>query len=421
MTKKKIKEKIIFTPEMVTFKDSKKTPFQSWFPYLEGYSPNFVNIIIKKFMPKSNTILDPFAGTLTTGFAASELGINSLFCEINPVLQFIGNTKIEVRTLNFDLRKILAKTIEDISINLKDNLRKYGKDQHLEKTYYKIFNHDSNKPFIKKNLQEILISKSYIEDLKSKSFLISKLVTVASLISLVPSSLLKRAGDLRYKTPKELKKGIPSFADLVQNNLNVIKNDLLSFYPSLKNPPFLICENAFNLRKLPFLNIDGVITSPPYVNGTNYFRNTKLELWYLRFFRNPADLSNIRKNAVTAGINSVIGGKKESNNKKVQNIVEKLSQSPYDNRIPKMISNYFADIHDIFLSIKTHLNDGAMLAIDIGDSQFGGVYVPTDELLKSVMEDIGYNFIEDHYLRPRYSKNGKRLKQILLLFTVDKT
>ena len=48
------------------------------------------------------------------------------------------------------------------------------------------------------------------------------------------------------------------------------------------SPKFFV-SNAKDLINKNFKKFDGVITSPPYLNGTNYFRNTKLELWFMNF------------------------------------------------------------------------------------------------------------------------------------------
>ena len=40
----------------VTFKNSKNIPFQRWYPYIEGYSPNFVLNLIDKYC-KDTTLI----------------------------------------------------------------------------------------------------------------------------------------------------------------------------------------------------------------------------------------------------------------------------------------------------------------------------------------------------------------------------
>src|ERR1700744_262241 len=58
------------TEKDVTFVSSKELPFQRWYPYIEGYSPEFVKSLIRDFEIETHTLIyEPFAGTGTTLFA----------------------------------------------------------------------------------------------------------------------------------------------------------------------------------------------------------------------------------------------------------------------------------------------------------------------------------------------------------------
>ncbi|GAB4441762.1 MAG: hypothetical protein OHK0040_12970 [bacterium] len=248
--------------------------------------------------------------------------------------------------------------------------------------------------------------------------LTSDFLSVAIVSSLVPASLLKRAGDLRYKTEKELIKEKVDFENNTIKQLNRMISDLSQLnYISAR--PILICEDAKEISLIPPLEIDAVITSPPYLNGTNYFRNTKIELWFLRCLHSQRDLTSFREKSVTAGINDVSQRKNGNlNHPSVDNVVAKLKENAYDPRIPKMVKDYFTDMNMIFESLKYHLKSNSIIAIDIGDSIYGGVHVPTDRILTEFMLDKGYSLKGELLLRKRLSRNGSQpLCQVLLIFT----
>ena len=163
-----------------------------------------------------------------------------------------------------------------------------------------------------------------------------------------------------------------------------------------------------------------MITSPPYLNGTNYFRNTKIELWFLRSLRSADDLAGFRNKAITAGINDVTVSKPNGDSDEaIREVVAQLEETAYDSRIPRMVSSYFADMKAVFRGIKKHLRDGAVVAVDIGDSQYSNVHVPTDKLLAGVLETQGYILEREVTLRKRMSRNGSPLRQVLLVFRLS--
>lgn len=409
----------LFDPLTVTFKGGEKEPFVRWYPYLQGYSPQFVELIIEEFAQNSKCILDPFAGTGTTAFTASQQNKKSYFCEINPVLQFICLTKIKVRQLNSTERIKLSKELFRTKNKIK-KLDDHPIDVRLKESYSETF---GTSEFFDNNVYEqILKLRSLLDEISLDNPLLSDLVTIAVVSALIPVSKMKRAGDLRYKTAKELEKpSIPLIEEVNQNLFNMAI-DLQNDINGLKKSPVLITESVHSLKHTPDLGIDAVITSPPYVNGTNYFRNTKIELWFLRCLTEKKDLTRFRSEALTAGINDVTAAKIPScNHPEVEKIVSMLKENAYDSRIPRMIESYFSEISDAFSSIRQHLVNNATVVIDIGDSCYAGIHVPVDRLLSECLYDLGFKQRLSIPLRKRRSKGGMLLKQILLTFSYQPT
>ena len=404
----------LFDPVTVTFKGGAKEPFVRWYPYLQGYSPQFVETIIEKYAPNSKCIIDPFAGTGTTAFTASNLNKKSYFCEINPVMQFIALTKIQVRQLKTDHRLNLAKELR----NYQQQIKKVGEsptDYRLHDSYIESFGHSEF--FDTDVYEQVLKFRALVDEIALINPLLSDLISIAVLSALVPASRMKRAGDLRYKTVKEAKMPTPSLIETINQNLFNMSRDLKYDINGLKTIPVLITESVHSLNNVPYLEIDTVVTSPPYVNGTNYFRNTKIELWFLRCLNEKNDLARFRAEALTAGINDVTVAKISSGNQpEVEKIVSILKEKAYDSRIPRMINGYFSEITEAFCSIRSHLVNGATVAIDIGDSCYAGVHVPVDKLLSSCLQDLGFVQKFSVPLRKRRSKGGMLLKQLLLIF-----
>ena len=410
-----MKEKTgLFDPVTVTFKNGRKEPFARWYPYLEGYSTQFVEAILERYAPNAQNILDPFGGTGTTAFTASQLNKTAYFCEINPVLQFLTLAKIKVRSLNSSQRTALIQALEEAKESIME-LDNFPRDHVLQQTYESTF--ESSIFFDPPVYDQVLRLRSWIDEVTFENLILADLITVAVLSLLVPVSRMKRSGDLRYKTAKELERQTLPLIEGICQNINQIIHDLQNECNGLKTEPLLICENAHTLKHISPIDIDTVITTPPYVNGTNYFRNTKIELWFLRCLRERKDLTRFRALSLTAGINDVTVSKTPTlSHPDVQKIVLKLEKHTYDSRIPRMIASYFSEITSIFKGILSHLTPEATVAIDIGDSCYAGIHVPVDKLLSACLQDLGFTQVDQVPLRKRRSRGGMLLEQSLLVF-----
>ena len=195
---------------------------------------------------------------------------------------------------------------------------------------------------------------------------------------------------------------------LVSNSTNGGKN--------IKEFKF-ISNNAKKIDKKYNDKVDMIITSPPYINGTNYFRNTKLELWILDYIFCDNDSKKYRLEAITAGINNVTKDIIIKNSRKiVKDIAKKICKKSPDKRISKMIEAYFSDMEIVFKNFGNILKKEGYIFFDIGDSQYYNVYVPVYDIIKEIGNENNLKIIEEIELRKRISKNGMKLTQKLLIF-----
>jgi hypothetical protein len=266
------------------------------------------------------------------------------------------------------------------------------------------------------SLHSILCLRSLNDEINEDDKIVGDCLSLSILASLIPSSRLKRSGDLRFKTEKELLKGLPNPIDEVKDRLLSQATDIL-FARELSAHTHFACNTARSLKDAVDNNWDGVITSPPYLNGTNYIRNARLELWYLRLIKTQGDIRSLRDIVITSGINDVDAQTDwRPITEGVSKVVTKLKENAYDDRISKMVGGYFRDMHSVLLSLNDCVKDGGRLCIDIGDSIYAGVHVPTDDLLVEVANKIGLHTLERIHLRKRTSKGGQPLRQQLLVF-----
>ena len=408
------KSPISIDPIQATFYGGRHEPLHDWYPYLEGYSPAFVESAIGSYCPKAKSILDPFGGTGTTPLTASRIGKKAYFSEINPVLQFLTASKVVALQLPDRERVGLVADLLALVDTLDERLDKIRPDDHLKRTYKAVFRESAF--FDKDVFEDVLRCRTLIDDIGCADLIAARFLTIAVLRSLIPASRLIRRGDVRFKTEKELAGGHVELRQAVRDAIKMIAEDIESLRP-IEQIPVLIVENAKNLDRVPALSVDAVITSPPYLNGTNYFRNTKVELWFLRCLKRQDDLARFRFGSMTVGINDVTVTKSiDDMPSAASSILNELEINAYDPRIPRMVACFASEMHSMLRALANHTCNDGTIVIDIGDSAYAGVHVPTDRFIVESLDMAGFDLCEELVLRQRYSRSRMKLTQKLLVF-----
>lgn len=402
-------------PVSATFRGGHQEPLHSWFPYLEGYSPSFVRQVLGRFAPTANVILDPFGGTGTTVIAAAQAGLTGHYCEVNPLLNLVIEAKKLVLQLDSRRRESISKDLQELASEVPDWPQRYNADEDARQSYRRLFGESIY--FSPLQMEAILVARSAVDRVARRDVLLGKLALIASFSCLLASSNLIRRGDVRFKTAKEAERPVPLFLDAMVEKLVSMSADLVRLGSCIGTIAQLT-EDAKILARIPRIELDAVLTSPPYLNGTNYIRNTKIELWFARILRDEGDLRRFRTKTITSGINDVNNDRIVSTDlpDSVLRVARQLERDAYDVRIAKMISGYFTDMKTTFGGVVHHLARGARVMIDIGDSEYAGVHVPTHTMLDDLLKPLGLEKLDEVTLRTRRSRAGKALSQLLLVY-----
>ena len=126
-------------PIQATFNGGRHEPLHDWYPWLEGYSPAFVEAILGGYCPGAKSVLDPFGGTGTTPLTGSRLGKRTYFCEINPILQFLTTSKVIALQLRDRERADLTADLRALAEALDERLDTSLQDSPLRRTYVAVF------------------------------------------------------------------------------------------------------------------------------------------------------------------------------------------------------------------------------------------------------------------------------------------
>lgn len=394
-----------------TFRANRDVPIHRWYPYTEGYGASFVQSELELLDGNVQHVYDPFGGSGTTALVSAQLGLSSSYSETNPFMAFVTEIKINgaiaAQSKWPHYRRALTKAAE----NIEEGLPPVDPSDFL---FYERAFRGSN--FFRDDvLKEILAVKTFASQCEP---LVNQFVRFALGCVLVRVSNMVRRADLRYARDVEKTDSDWLVRRVVSTKLRDIVEDLESREGQVLTPTRFVGPDA---RVATFdRKIDAIVTSPPYLNGTNYIRNSKLELWILDFVKSAGDLHRAHGQGITAGINGVsarMGDKLLL--PAVKPYVTQLQEVAYDRRIPTMVAAYFSDMDSAFMNWSRYMSHNGYLVLDIGDSQFAGVHIPTHKLLEQIARSRGFTLYGDTLLRSRRSKNGTTLTQRVLRFRFD--
>jgi RMKL-like, methyltransferase domain len=401
-------------PIQATFRGGATEPLHAWYPFLEGYSPEFVSTVLDTFAPRAHCVLDPFGGAGTTPIVVARRGGVGVYCELNPMLQLLTEAKVAALVLSPRQRRETFEALHALADELRGDVETQDEDMRLKIAYKETFG--VSEFFPPTTLSAVLKLRTWLDLLDCTAPLVATITTVAAAAALLSCSNLIRRGDVRFrKGPSELAAKCDDYLGEVANRIHSMASSIATLV-QLKTPPILLASDAKQLKRVAPLNADAAVMSPPYLNGTNYYRNAKLELWFLRALHERGDLSRFRAQTVTAGINDVTVHKRAvAPIDIVVSLVARLRSESYDRRIPQMVLSYFSDMNVVIGGLETHLRPAAPLLMDIGDSAYGGVHVDTPALLSEMLVTRGWRNVREIVLRKRLSRSGQALRQVLVV------
>lgn len=398
----------------LTFKDSKEMPVHRWYPYVEGFSASWISNMLDEYCHAGMKVYDPFGGSGTMNLEASKRKMKSYYSEMNPFMRFILNTKvndvikIQADKSNYlDEMKVVAQYIES-----EDFIIASQRDVELAK-YLLMIEKDY---FVEDDLKQ-LRTIFELAEIGNYSDEVKRLIKCAAACITVDSSNMTRRADLRRRRDNEYLTRVVDVRKQFLIKWMQFMNDI-NECETLYEPAYLVADDARKNNSQYLEKFDFVITSPPYINGTNYIRNTSLELLLTEEAKSEDDLKSLKGKTVCGGISDATTSRLEDMLKFsfVEEVACKLDESAKDKRIPFMVRCYFSDMYKVLDSVYHYMKPGAKFALDIGDSKFYGVYVPTDDFLCKLAEQVGFKVNSIEQIAERFSRDKTKLKQVLIIF-----
>jgi DNA modification methylase len=384
---------LIHAPQEIQFQPNTNEPIHRWSPYVQGFSASFVQRILDRYREEYShpTVLDPFAGSGTVLVQAKLNGFPSYGIELNPLLHFIAEVKVD--SWHISEQKWLATVEKILSLSRHSSSQRSSAPSFLKSETH--FN-----PSVLENLEKLKAAIDHLETTDPTNAAIKNLALLAFASILIDCSNLKRSPCLGYCRNKRVERDAPF--ELFSQKCRQIAADLqlcqTQYAFALNTPSVIFLGNSSNVD-LPE-KVDLIITSPPYMNGLDYVMNYKIEMGWLGFGRNHRELKGLKDQMVVCdNVSKGLIREFSQNRKYTHPWIEQIKaeiqsgiarRGTYRRRdMPEIVHKYFDDMVRVMRNVVRYLNKGGRFILVVGDSLIADVYVPTDLILARIGEELG--------------------------------
>jgi DNA modification methylase len=373
------------------------------------FIPQIPRVLIRRYSDKGDYVLDSFSGSGTTGVEAVLNGRNYMGVEINPLSRLIS----DVSTTPLPPR-IMDKFCDVV----RDNIREVEPDEiggfpgRTNKSYW--FQEDTIDEL---NQIRGLISNFDYSQLSNYSGEIRKMMTLLLANTVFETSnsdsdVFKTYKSKRVKDKIESGEHPPSAIDTFLEEMEYVTDRISEFHKESDNNKvssevILGDSRGFNFEK----KADLAITSPPYINAMNYYRDSKLRMfWIMDFLQHDIDPMELNKTII--GSNSSVSmrnkdglpekiredGKIEGTRLgELDSKIESIYESEKNNSEKKahLVRNFFMD--DMVNSLANNyinLKEGGLFFFVVGENVILDEMIHTHKYVEDIAANLS-NFSDD--------------------------
>jgi DNA modification methylase len=397
------------TRSLVSFQANKTRPIYRWYKYKEAFSASLIEYLFDHYKIATGKILDPFAGSGTTLFAASEAGINVEGIELLPIGQQIINTK---KLLDSDFTAVDFSRLRHWSVAqpwVQSAVRRSLPELRITKGAYP-----------EQTLEAI---EKYCGAWEQENERVQAVLRFALLCILESISYTRKDGQYlrwdyrsgRRQGQKPFDKGpILNFEQAICAKIDDIVFDLqsdkvqLELFPVEKGQGNISLYSGSCLEIMPTLpdaSYDAIITSPPYCNRYDYTRTYALELALLGV--NEQELIKLRQQMLSCTVENRAKDLLKINPQwltaiaatdqqlLLQAILKYLEDQKVrgvlnNNGIPRMVRGYFYEMACVIAECERVMKSNTPFIMVNDNVRYAGASVSVDMILSNIAEKLGF-------------------------------
>lgn len=399
------------------FNKNKKEPVHRWYSFVEGYSKEFIQSIIKETKNRNIVCLDPFSGSGTTALELQNQGIKCVSFEVNPFMYLVSKVKLfshysyeeALYWYNYIMGNVHNNTLSSISSVFTTLYQSENKDKWNINTDVGIAIEKLRQAI--KSINEGTYSDLYMVALSSILLEVSNLYRNGKCLSYRADwkeQYLSQKDVFTRFSEKVKQEYLPDIK--AQESLSLHRKGWVENYQFLYNKDSRIAINEM----LDDNSFDLVITSPPYLNSRDYTDTYMLELKTLGFTHNIQDIAALRQKTFRSHVQIKWNDSTVIDNAVLNITLQKLKKAEeecagWNSALVDMIRLYFVDITTIFSALSRKVKTGGRVYFNVSNSAYFGIEIDTLEICASIAENLGFSIEEIR--KARYLKTSPQQKK----------
>jgi DNA modification methylase len=400
------------TPRLVSFRDlvpeitSTSYLTHSIYYYPAKFIPQVVRFCLDNYSKKDDWIIDPFAGSGTVGLEAKLCQRNAVLTDLNYLLNHIIPIKITEHQEPLSYSDLDKKILEVFASKDKfnpqwSNLNYWYPEEILavlQKLWagQKSLEPDLYSQIIQSVLVKVSKQFSYAEHTKPKLFQSKyKKSDIQELLQRDWQEELKRTiKNMSFETLTS----VNQYITVTWHNYNQVL-----FYGGVDSATFEIEQN---------LELDCLISSPPYLQAQEYIRTAKLDLYWLGY--TEKEVQKISKLEIPY---------RQATRLIETETLNQVRSSLEKENLHKILDSYFCHTINALENATRKLKQAGKACIFVGNPKVDGVEVETWRILGEYFQENGFIFdtvFEDRIktrqlFKSRKNKNPDGMKSEYLL------